>query len=263
MLSLQDQHTTATAQAATGAGEYRGTFSWTLRSMPVMRFLFATTTVFLTVSLLGQWFLRDHPTSDVAGKVMRATNVGLEGNLPSLYNAALLLACALLLGLLASGSRPCGTADARGWRLLTWVFAYLTADEYLHFHEMLTAPMRGLLRVDGLLHYAWVVPYAVLGIILFVNLLPFLRRLPGRVFRNMLIAGAVYIAGAMGLEMIGGKVDTLFGENSLALVILSTIEEGLEMFALTFFIGVLIGYVREQRPDTTLNVALTPEPGTI
>ena len=139
------------------------------------------------------------------------------------------------------------------------MFAYLTADEYLHLHEMLTAPMRRLLHVDGLLHYAWVVPYALIGIVLLFTLWPFLRRLPRRVVRNMLIAGAVYIGGAMGLEMVGGKVDTLFGENSLALVLLSTVEEGLEMVALTFFIGVLIDYLRGHRPEMTLTVTFTPD----
>ena len=139
------------------------------------------------------------------------------------------------------------------------MFAYLTADEYLHLHEMLTAPMRRLLHVDGLLHYAWVVPYAFIGIVLLFTLWSFLRRLPRRVVRNMLIAGAVYVGGAMGLEMVGGKVDTLFGAHSLALVLLSTVEEGLEMVALTLFIGVLIDYLRGHRPDTTLTVTFAPD----
>lgn len=231
--------------------------SMTVRAGPVGWALLLVAAVLLLCSVVGQLLARAHPESEVYDSVMRATNAGLEGNLPSLYSAALLLACALLLGLLARTVRPRRGIEARGWRTLAWVFAYLTADEYLHLHELLTAPLRHLLRVDGVLHYAWVVPYAVLGAGLLAALLPFLRSLPPRVLTRLLAAAAVYVLGAAGLEMLGGLLDTRLGEAAPALLAASTLEEGLEMTGAILFIGVLLDCLGAARPGATVTLAFS------
>ncbi|WP_412026428.1 hypothetical protein [Deinococcus yunweiensis] len=249
--------TTQPTPTETAAEHGQSALTVALRAGAVTRALLLVGALLLVCSVAGQLLERAHPESGVYASVMRATNAGLEGNLPSLYSAALLLASALLVGLLARTATPRMGIQARGWRMLTWVFAYLTADEYLHLHELLTAPMRQLLRVDGVLHYAWVVPYAALGVVLLAVLAPFLRSLPPRVLGRMLGAAAAYVLGAVGLELLGGLLDSRLGEAAPALLAASTLEEGLEMTGAILFIGVLLDCLGAARPGTTFTLAFS------
>ncbi|PNY81857.1 hypothetical protein CVO96_11150 [Deinococcus koreensis] len=233
-------------------------FVWPVRGSRVVASLLALTAAFLALSVLGQLLLRLQPDSAPLQSVMRATNVDIEGNLPSLFNALLLLAPALLLGLIARATAPARRVMRRGWGLLSLVFLYLSADEYLHLHELLMAPVRTALHVDGFLHYAWVVPYAALCAALLALLVPFLRRLPRRTLLAFVKAGALYLTGVMGLELVSGRLDVDLGVQNALVLPLTTLEEGLEMVGLSLFIGALLSYLRDDLPGVRLGVHFSP-----
>lgn len=235
----------------------RAEFVWLVREPRVVAALLTITAAFLVLSVLGQVLARLQPDSAPLQGLVRATNVDTEGNLPSLFNALLLLAPALLLGLIARATPPARRVMRRGWGLLSLVFFYLSADEYLHLHELLMAPLRTLLQVDGFLHYAWVVPYAALGLGLLLVLLPFLRGLPARSRRAFLQAGALYLTGAMGLELVSGRLDVDLGVQNALVLPLTTLEEGLEMVGLTLFIGALLAYLRGSLPGVRIGAELS------
>ena len=165
-----------------------------------------------------------------------------EANVPTWFSSALLLAAAGLLALIWRTTPPAARADRRTWALLAAVFAFLAADETAEIHEMLN-PLRDLFRDDGLLHWAWVVPYGIAGLVLLVACLRFLRRLPRRTTALIAGAGALYVGGALGLEMLGGYAMERFGRGSLPVVATYTVEEICEMLGIVLFVYTLLDYL--------------------
>src|SRR5262245_2945446 len=76
---------------------------------------------------------------DFPGRDQLAILFGLdaEWNVPTIYSAATLLACAALLDLTGRVERLDGRPSASGWRPLALVFVGLALDELLGFHELL------------------------------------------------------------------------------------------------------------------------------
>jgi hypothetical protein len=56
----------------------------------------------------------------------------------------------------------------------------------------------------GFPHFAWVIPYSLLVLVLGIVYLRFLMDLPPGTRRRFLIAAMPYLAPALGMEMIGG-----------------------------------------------------------
>lgn len=163
-----------------------------------------------------------------------------EGNLPAIFSAALLLTCAGALFLVARYLKP---SEARWpWYLLSAVFAFLAFDEALSIHERLIPLMRDILPVDGPLYYGWVVPYAGLVLILAAYYLPWTLRQPTPIRNTFVIGGALYVGGAIGMEMLGGwyysTTDVPFMDGKtrhLAGDLILTLEELGEMTGLMIF----------------------------
>ncbi|MCK0191452.1 hypothetical protein [Arenibacter sp. F20364] len=57
------------------------------------------------------------------------------------------------------------------------------------------------------------------------------------------MAGAIFIMGSVGVEMITAKIAFIGGEENWAYIILMTIEEAMEMFGIALFIYTLFLYI--------------------
>jgi hypothetical protein len=57
-------------------------------------------------------------------------------------------------------------------------------------------------------------------------------------------ATALYIGGAMGMEMVGGFIITTKGMHPLFYAIATTLEESLEMLGIVVFIHALMSYIK-------------------
>ena len=68
----------------------------------------------------------------------------------------------------------------------------------------------------------------------------------------MLIAAAIYLAGAAGMEMIEAPLDELWG--SLPFSMLVVVEETLEMAGLVFFIYTLLSCIKSLPKRPTIAV---------
>lgn len=193
-----------------------------------------------------------HPSYTVGQLYLRVDLDG-EGNLPSYFSALVLLACAGLSAWIARDETLSRGRWAWHWRLVAAGFAYLSIDEAAQLHELLNMPVRYVLE-DWKTHAAWtLVALIVLGIAL-LFLASFLRAMPARLRRMLLIAGAVYVCGAVGVEIIGGAVglvltgraagvEIIGGNLHIATVIYEisvTIEEGLEMTGAALFVFALL-----------------------
>lgn len=165
-----------------------------------------------------------------------------EQNLPTFAAVALLAGCALLLELNRAGE----AAERRaGWRLVSLVFGFLALDEFASLHERLDG-MIGLIWPDGSApHGLWILPYLVFGVLLAVYGLRWWRRLDGRTRLVAMLAGLLYLGGAVGME-IAGVVLALSGETvagagaSLRADLLVTVEEMAELSGAALFLWALI-----------------------
>ena len=218
---------------------------WDLRRLP--KWLALATGGLLTASVLGQvsrYVLgRDH----IFGLVP-LFNVNLEHNVPSLFST-LLLATASSLLLLLGRLEDHENSDRVYWQLLGCLFAFLALDESLSLHEQLNRPAAALLGTSRhpLLYYSWAVPGALFVGTTGLVFLRFVLRRPPRM-RFYLIASAVlFVGGAIGMELIGGRHAKLYGKDSLTYNLLCNLEEALEMSGVLVFITALVSGLREHQ----------------
>jgi hypothetical protein len=168
-----------------------------------------------------------------------------EHNLPAWFQGSTLFACGMLLLLIglawrATIRRGFGTT----WVLLGLVFVGLSIDEIVSIHEQSMQYIHVPQRFDwGIFYYPWVIPASVLVGTLVVFLIPFLKSLPVPTLRRFLLAGAVYMTGVVGMEMVGGSVRSRDDEPSLSSVLVMTTEETLEMIGMAIFLYAILSYI--------------------
>jgi hypothetical protein len=178
-------------------------------------------------------------------------NVDREQNITTLFSVFLLLCSAVLLAVIALIKRQEQDPELSRWAILTCGFLSLAIDEAWSFHEMLIEPVRGLLGHDnlGIFFFAWVIPAMAGVLILALFFLGFLLRLPSTTRLSFVGAGFLYLGGAVGVEMIGGRYAEVHGLENLTYQLIAHAEESLEMAGTIVFIYALLRYLAEQYPE--------------
>lgn len=189
------------------------------------------------------------------GHSLRARfNLGGEGNIPAKYAALQLCMAAGLLLLLFHEARRAGRRFAWHWLVLAAVFMFLAIDEYFQVHERFSAPTHRLLGYENVLKFAWVLPYGALVAVFAAAFLRFWRELPRDARRGVALAAAVYVGGALGVEIIGSLIATRWGEESLLYALEVVVEEAMELAGIVLFITVLAGLLRDRVGRITLQL---------
>ena len=199
-------------------------------------------TGFFTTTHLIAGMLHVYFDSSISQEIYRFFNIGADQNLPTLF--------ATIQWLLASGicwyiafSLSRNSQGFRGWLSVSLISLFIAADEYLMLHERTIEPMRSVLPEYSFLWFAWVIPYGILTLILVVTLSSFIFSLPRRTAILMLIAGMIFITGALGFEMLGAVQVANGNKPSVIYTALYTCEEVLEMLGVSFFIYSLLDYI--------------------
>lgn len=169
-----------------------------------------------------------------------------EANVPTFYSAAILLAAALLLALIAMGAKRNGQRFVAGWWILSAGFLYIAVDEAVQLHEWVTPLMSNLKEFSGVLTFSWVIPATALVAILGVLYIPFLRHLPPRTRNRFLLAGAIYVGGAVGMELPLGAWKENHGSDNLEYALIDAVEESLEMLGVNLFLLGLVDYLAQK-----------------
>lgn len=166
-------------------------------------------------------------------------SLSFEGNVPTWYSTVLLFACSALLGVAGERARRAGDPDRRHLAGLAILFAYFSLDEAIEIHEHLG----GLLGTGGVLYFDWVVPAAVFVALVGVTYARFLFRLPPEVRRGFMIAGAVYVSGALLMELPLGAWTEHAGDDNLGYALIDFVEEALEIAGASYFVLVLARFL--------------------
>lgn len=164
-------------------------------------------------------------------------DVSSERNVPTAWSTLLLLGSAVTATLLWLRGRRTDVASA-GWLLVAATTSFLALDESLELHERLGSV--GSAVVDDRLHFAWVVPGAALTCAVGLLLLHRLRSQPLEVRRRLVVAGAVYLSGALALETLSGAVLRAYGGGGRAYAVVTSAEEGLEMTGASLLLAALL-----------------------
>jgi hypothetical protein len=217
----------------------------------------------LGASLLGQISRYEFGHDHVFGFV-QLFNVDGERNIPTFFTVLLAATGAMLLTVIGFACKQREKNDSPYWFALAAGFVFLGYDEAFQVHEQLVAPMRGLMGNAnmGFFYFGWVIP-GIAGVgVLALFFLKFLLRLPASTRHWLLFSGALYLGGAIGMELIDGKYIEAHGEN-LMYSVLVTIEEGLELSGLATLIHTLLGHIAEASPKVEFKVQTAAQPGLV
>ena len=174
-------------------------------------------------------------------KLMNRFDLAFEPSVPNWYSSCSLLVCGVLLGVIARAKRR--EAGFWHWAILAALFVGLSVDEGVRFHEMLHYAIASRVETHGLLYFPWVIPALIFVALVGLSYLPFLMRLERRTALLFIVAGATYVMGAVGMDMIGGVIVEQHGMESIQHSFAQSMEELLEMLGVLIFLYALLGYI--------------------
>lgn len=197
----------------------------------------------LTVIHLLTWYLHFYTSLEIFD-LFRIFDFDEEANIPTLFNTFLLGATAALLFAIGVHASSRGLPYRRHWSILSLVFVLLAVDELTRIHESVVIPIRDLFGIGGgPLYLAWVIPGSLFLILVTLFFARWLMHLPAPVRNRVLLAGALFALGAIGMEMLQGYLTTNFEAAAVLRRAVTVAEEFLEMSALIVMIGALVSYM--------------------
>jgi hypothetical protein len=214
--------------------------------------------VLLLIPHLAVNYLRQLGYDNVMGLLHRF-NFDSEGNIPTWYSTALLLACAAVMFVIGSDRRAPRGRFSRHWKGLALIFALMSLDEAAAMHEWAGERISALMErlaggaPGGVLHFVWLVPGLLFVVLVGAYYYRFVLHLNRPVRRGFVAAAAIYLCGAVGMEMVGGKYLEAH-TNDFVYYVLAGVEELLEMVGLIVLLNALLLHA-ESRPAEELPAA--------
>ena len=137
---------------------------------------------------------------------------------------------------------------------------YISLDEFVQLHE----EMNDWFDLGGILYFGWVIPAGFAVALFALTYAGFLIHLPRSVRTQFCLAGATYVTGALGIELLLGYWTDIAGNRNFTYALIDLVEESLEMLGVSLFFLALADYLCT--PSGTVQIALqakaTPRPST-
>ncbi len=176
-------------------------------------------------------------------------NFDTEANIPTIYSAlAMLCASILLLYIFALHRRQRDPSLA--WFGLSVIFFYLAIDEAVSIHEHAGLPFEQFIDASGLLFFTWIIPYGIALTLLTLIYWKFVMALPRQITILFVTSAVVFVTGAIGFELLGGRQYEAHGANNIVYAIFYSCEELLEMLGVAIFIYALLLYITRHAGNT-------------
>lgn len=178
--------------------------------------------------------------------VRQIFDVDEEDSFPTWYSASALLLTSMILWV--QTWRKQRSADPQRWHWLGLAagFMLLSVDEVAGIHE----------TINSLTETSWAVPGAVVAAVVGGAYLMFLLQLDRRTAIWFVIGGAVFLGGAVGVELYTEpylKNDQL---NTLAYNLWTGVEEGMEMAGVLIFLQALLRLMKREANGRAIEVTL-------
>ena len=211
--------------------------------------IFFVTLIFLFIAHLSATILYYGYGYDQILGLRPLVNLDGEMNIPAWFSTLILFHSSLLLYIIHNISDK--DQYKRFLFILSIVFTYLSLDEFVGLHERLVSPINSIFNFDGYFLFSWI--FVGLAFVLAVGLysLPFLFKLPRLTAIHFIAAGSIYVIGAVGFEMLGGKEFDLglkaggtdYDQLGIKYATFMTIEETMEMSGIVLFNYALVRYL--------------------
>lgn len=132
------------------------------------------------------------------------------------------------------------------WLGLSVGFALLSVDEIAGMHETL----------NSVTDISWAVPGGILALLVGLSYLKFLWRLDRRTAVWFAIGGAIFLGGAVGVELYTEPFLENDQLNTLAYNLWTGLEEGMEMAGVLVFLSVLLRLMKREADGRRIEVSL-------
>lgn len=218
----------------------------------IVRFITIIALLLLGANILGFVLEAVLPKGSLlAAFVFKYFNFDRERNIPAYFSTVLLLFIAALLFLtylLKSNGRK--IKGATNWLFLSLTFLFLSIDENIQIHEVIGRFVKKMLPQDfaDYVLWAWVLPYIILFIGIAAYFGKFVLSLPGQTRNLFILSGFLYIAGAVGFDILQGHFHSDFVYNR----IFYSMEESMEMGCAILFIHALLQYLTKHKAQLVL-----------
>lgn len=172
----------------------------------------------------------------------RLFDVGSELSIATFVSTLNLVLASVLLFLLYRSRREAGSADYRCWQLLSLLFALLAMDESISIHENFARVYHFLVERGWfpslMTSHEWL-PFGVLFVVVAAAVfLPQLRKVNYQTAKLMVLAGIVFVTGAVGFEYLGAvmlETEFVASKNEPIYIARRVFEEGFEMYGIVLF----------------------------
>ena len=179
--------------------------------------LIALAVVFICVHLGINYY--NYQVEELPWLLIQMFELDEENNLPTWFSSFILLNVAFFV--YVSSSRPKLQKKAY-WRFIAIGFLVLAIDEVAGMHE----------TFNSSIEINWAIPGAILILFLAAAYVPFLLSLRGKLALQFILAGGLFVSGAIVTELLSEDMDS----DSWGYALAVALEEGLEMFGVLLFL---------------------------
>lgn len=166
----------------------------------------------LLIAMHTGLYLYSYGVEELPWPLLQLFDLDEENNIPTWFSSFLLLNNAFFFYLYA---RTVPTPTKRYWLFLAGGLLLLACDEVAGLHETLNT------AID----MNWAIPGGILVLVVGIVLIPFLWSLRRGFALLLFLSGALYVSGAIVVELLSEDMDS----DSSAYALAVALEEGLEM----------------------------------
>lgn len=194
--------------------------------------LIARLTFFATFLLCAHGLLvcYNYMIEETPWYLLQLFDVNEEHNLPTWFSGFNLLVAVFFLWVVNTAKPASGDPFMRRWTVLWAGFFFLAIDEIAGIHE----------SINSVVEPTWAYGGAVIAVVLAIYFIPFLKSLPRPTLIRFVVAGAIFVGGAVGMEIVGEPMES----DSLIYNLTTMVEEGMEIFGVILFTRALIQYLK-------------------
>ncbi|OKL41705.1 hypothetical protein [Pontibacter flavimaris] len=231
----------------------KGGLSLHFKGKKLLHWLYRAAAILVVLNIIAVSckYLTDHPN---AWGIIPQFELDNERNIPTYFSSFILLLSSFLLFTIAFMKQRQRDKYTWHWRLLAFVFLYMSVDESAGIHEMLIYPLRDNFNMGGIFYFSWVIAGGLLVLGLGIYYLRFLFSLEARLRKGLILAGTVYVGGALGVELFGGYYADTYGLDNLGYAMITTVEETLEIAGVLLLMSTLYSYLEQQLAFLRLNL---------
>jgi hypothetical protein len=207
-----------------------------------------STTGILVLAHISMYLIRKLTAHREIWELKKYYELTFENNFPAIFSTILLLIASYYIGIIAINKAKSRDRSSVYWIGLFVVFFFLAVDEYWGFHESFDRYIRENITSDHPFAHNWIYSGIILVLLFAVAFWRFFWRLPPKTRMGILLSALLYVGGALGFEIIGSIFIPSQEPPEVLFLMITTVEETLEMVGMIVFIHVLRAYTEE--PDS-------------